>query len=152
MTSVAEWFDARVDVSRTTLGLFVGDLAAITVFVLLGEVEHGISLVSSVGYIVTNTWGPFVVGWLLVSIPFGMYGAAPRESPRKVAVRTVGTWFCADLIGQVIRSLPFLEGWIGWQALLLFGLVSFTVGSTLLCLWRVGSTLLMSRRRSAAPV
>ena len=150
MSTVAEWFGDRVDPSRGTLGLFVGDLAVIVLFVVLGELSHGIDPVANAGYVVTNTLWPFVVGWLVVAVPAGMYGAATRESPSRVAVRTAGAWLCADVIAQAIRSTSYVQGGATLRTLVVFGLVSFTVGGALLVLWRVGTTVVRSRRRSTA--
>ncbi|WP_136715359.1 DUF3054 domain-containing protein [Halorientalis salina] len=150
MNTVTEWLGDRVDVSRTTMGLFAGDLALITLFVVVGEISHGVDPIALAGYVVTNTLAPFVVGWLLVSIPVGMYGVATRESASRVALRTAGAWFGADVIAQAIRSTSYIQGGASLQAILVFGFISFAVGGTLLVAWRAGTTLVRSRRRSTA--
>jgi len=150
MSTVAEWFGGRVEVSRTTLGLFAGDLAAIVLFVVVGEITHGIDPVAAAGYVVTNTLSPFVVGWLLVAVPAGMYGAATRESTPRVALRTAAVWLCADAFAQVVRATPYVQGGASFRASVVFGVVSFVVGGGLLVAWRVGTAVVRSRRRSTA--
>ncbi|MFD1587507.1 DUF3054 domain-containing protein [Halorientalis brevis] len=150
MSSVAEWIRDRVDTSRTTVGLFAGDVAAITLFVVLGELSHGIDPTAVPGYVITNTLSPFLVGWLLVSIPVGMYGPATDDSRSKLALRTAGAWFLADVVAQVIRATPYIKGGASLENIVVFGLVSFTVGGTLLVFWRVGTAVVTARRRSTA--
>ncbi len=150
MSSVAEWVGDRVDPSRTTVGLFAGDVAAITLFVVLGEISHGIDPMAVPWYVLGNTLSPFLVGWLLVSVPAGMYGSAPREPLSKLALRTAGAWFLADVVAQMIRATPYIQGGASLENIVVFGLVSFTVGGTLLVSWRVGTAVVRSRRRSTA--
>lgn len=151
MSSLADWLDQRVDRSRATLGLFVGDVAAITLFVVLGELSHNINPITAATYVLTNTLSPFLLGWVLVAIPLGMYGAATREPTRRVALRTAGAWLGADAIAQAIRATPYIQGGSSLRAILVFGLVSFLVGGGLLVSWRVGTSLLRSRRQSTVP-
>jgi hypothetical protein len=150
MNMVTEWLGDRVDASRATAGLFAGDIAAITLFVVVGEISHGVDPIALAGYVVTNTLSPFVVGWLLVAIPAGMYGAATREPTSRVALRTAGAWFVADVIAQAIRMTPYIQGGASLRSSVVFGLVTFAVGGGLLVAWRVGTTLVRSRQRSTA--
>lgn len=150
MSPVAEWFGDRVDPSWTTLGLFAGDVAAITLFIVLGEISHGIDPTEAVGYVVTNTLSPFLIGWILVSIPAGMYGPATCESLTDVALHTAGVWFVANLIGQAIRATPYIKGGTSLWNIVQFGFVAFAFGGAFLVIWRVGTTVIRSRRRKTA--
>lgn len=143
MSTVAERVRGRVDVSLPTLGLAVGDLAAIGLFVVLGEISHGIDPLGSPG-VVADTYAPFVIGWLLVAVPAGAYAAAVRTSPGRAAITVAGAWLVADVVAQALRSTAYFHG----NGALTFAIVAFLVGGTLLVGWRVAVAFLSSRRQS----
>lgn len=149
MTAVDRWVRNRVAFSWATLGLFLGDVTAIVVFVVTGELSHGIDPVAAAGYVVTNTLAPFLIGWIVVAVPAGMYVATP-DSLRRVTVTTLAVWLGADVIAQAIRATPFVQGGASLRAIVVFGLVSFGVGGLLLVGWRVAVTV-VTRRRSTVP-
>jgi len=152
MTAVAQRVRGSVDRSGRTLALLVGDVVAITLFVLLGELSHGIDPLANLTYIVTNTLGPFLVGWVVVGVPAGVYSDTRGETLRRVAVRTAGAWLGADVVAQAIRATPFIVGGGSVWAILVFGAVSYLVGGLILVTWRVGTALLSDRWRTTGPV
>lgn len=132
------------------LGLLVGDLTAITLFVVVGEITHGIDPIAQAGYVVSNTLAPFVVGWLVVAIPAGVYAGETAEALPRVALRAAGAWLGADIIAQTLRSTQYVQGGATLDAILVFGAISFVVGGGMLVCWRVGVAVVSARRRSTA--
>jgi hypothetical protein len=138
-------------VSLPRLGLQVGDLLAIAVFVVLGEKSHGIVLLER-PYVVADTFLPFAIGWLFVAGPARMFDAALEDSLRGTVGRTVSAWFVAVLVALTLRRSRLFHGgetMLGEYAL--FGLVAFTVGGVLLTGWRLALVTLRARRRRTAP-
>lgn len=140
MSSAVATLRSRLDVSPGTAALAAGDLALISLFVVLGELQHGYALLAEAGRVV-GTALPFLIGWALVSIPAGVYAPAPRRSVRTVLVRTALAWVGAALVGQALRATPFFHGGFA----LPFVLVSLGVGLVLLVPWRVAVAVLSAR-------
>jgi len=142
MSTVTERMRTRVEPSPTTAGLLVGDVIAIGIFVVAGEISHGIDPLAQAP-VVLDTFAPFLIGWLVVALPVGLYGASALASPKRAALLTLGAWAVADAIAQGLRESPLFHG----NAALSFALVAFAVGGVLLTGWRVLLTLVLSRRR-----
>ena len=138
-------------VSLQTLGLQLGDLLAIVVFVAIGEQRHGVSPLSS-PLVVAGTFLPFAIGWLFVAGPARLYDTAVSTSTRRVATRTLGAWFVAVVLALALRRTAlFRGGETPLSEYAVFGLVSFTVGGLLLVGWRVMLVTLRARRQSTVP-
>jgi hypothetical protein len=90
----------RLEASRRTLVLAIGDAAAIALFVALGELRHGGSVAAGV-----ETLAQFGVGWLLAGVVAGVYGADALEDVRRALVQGVAAWVLDALVGQLIRLL-----------------------------------------------
>lgn len=151
MRSVVERVRGAIAEALPIVGLELGDLVAIGVFVVLGEISHEVDPVTN-PVIVADTFVPFMIGWLFVSIPAGMYAVGTRESPRSVAVRTIQTWFVAVVLALTLRrSIFFRGGTTPLDEYVTFGFVAFAVGGVLLVAWRVAVVVIRARRRSVAP-
>lgn len=149
--NVAERLQGAVRRAAPTVGLELGDLLAIAAFVVMGEISHGIDPVAE-PTVVADTFVPFLIAWLFVSIPAGVYSLSSDASPRAVALRTLGTWFAAVVLALSIRRTVFFRG--GTTPLseyATFGLVALAVGGVLLVAWRVALSVLRRRRRTPAP-
>lgn len=146
MSTVTDRVRGRVDVSLPTLGVAVGDLLAIGTFVVLGELSHGIDPLAN-PMLVADTFAPFYIAWLVVSLPAGLYAASLRTDPRRMVLLTAGAWLLADAGGQLLRATPYFHG----GAALSFAAVVFFVGGTLLVGWRAVLAVVSSRRRSTVP-
>lgn len=92
------YLGGRFKASRRTLGLAVGDIAMIALFVLLGELRHSGTLASGV-----ETFVQFGIGWLLVSVIAGVYSDQTLNGPRRAVVQVVAAWVIAAVIGQLVR-------------------------------------------------
>lgn len=126
----------RPDVSATTAGLLIGDVAFITLFVVLGEFQH------NPGAIVERTPGsliPFLVGWMLAALLAGVYSWPVLTDPRTAVVRTGLAWVGAVVVGQGLRAMAVFPG----EADPVFVAVSLGVGLVLLLPWRAVAGFLL---------
>ena len=121
----------RVELSALVGLLAVGDLAAIGVFVVAGELSHGYELVGDSGRI-AGTLAPFLVGWVLVSVAGRLYTRRAIDSLSSAVLRTLFAWAVAVGIAQALRATSVFHG----NAAVTFALVSFGVGGVLLVTWR----------------
>ena len=89
---------------RTTLILMAGDLAIFVMFALVGRETHA----SSDPNLVVNalpTLLPFVLIWLLVSIPMGVYRSNVYRFVPLTIIRTLAAWIVAGPIALYARAL-----------------------------------------------
>lgn len=89
---------------RTTLILMAGDLAIFVMFALVGRETHA----SSDPNLVVNalpTLLPFVLIWLLVSIPMGVYRPNVYRFVPLTIIRTLAAWIVAGPIALYARAL-----------------------------------------------
>ncbi|WP_332898982.1 DUF3054 domain-containing protein [Haladaptatus sp. CMSO5] len=115
---------ARVAVTPRTALLALGDVALITLFVFLGQMEHGTQ-----GLLMTTS--PFLLGWLFVAPLAGLYDGRRRDLKATIG-RTAGAWVGAALIGQALRATEFFPGGFA----IAFVIVSILVGLVLLVPFR----------------
>lgn len=144
MSTQAETAGGRISLSPATLGLFAGDVVAIGLFVVLGEISHGIDPMANAP-LVADTFAPFLIGWLLLAGTAGLYGVAVETGPKRTAALTFGTWVGAVVIAQALRATAYFHG----NAALAFALVSVAIGGLFLVGWRTGVAVF--RQRSDAP-
>lgn len=121
------WFGGRVEASRRTLALAVGDAAMIALFVLLGEIRHGGTLAGGV-----ETFVQFGIGWTLAALAAAVYGPDALRTPSRAVVQGFGTWVVAALIGQLVRVAMTPGSFVQ----LSFVLVSIGFGGAFLAAWR----------------
>lgn len=127
----------RFEPSSLTALLVAGDMVAIGVFVVVGEITHGYSLTADAGRIL-GTLVQFLLGWALVSVPAGLYTPDAVDGLRSPVLRTLGAWGVAVVVAQAVRATALFPG----NAAVTFALVSFGVGGGLLVGWRVVVSLL----------
>jgi hypothetical protein len=138
--SVATADSSRIDLSSKTAVLAVGDLAAILLFVAVGESMHGYNPLVDVGR-VAGTFTPFLVGWLLVAAAAGLYASDAPATLVQSTLVVVLAWILAVAIAQALRATSVFHG----DASLVFAAVSVGVGGLLLSLWRVAATMTLGR-------
>lgn len=112
--------------------LFLGDVLALTAFVVAGSVQHGQQPFANPA-VVGETLAPFLLAWLAVALLGGLYTAEAVLGVRRALARTVPAWLVAVLLGQGLRATPVFSG----GTALAFVLVTLVVGGTLLVGWRV---------------
>lgn len=127
----------RGEPSPLTALLAVGDVLAITIFVVAGEISHGYSLVADTGR-VAGTLIPFLVGWVLAPAVVDPYAPDAISDLRRVVSRTVPAWAVAVVVAQLLRATSVFHG----DLAVTFALVSFAVGGVSLVTWRAGVSLL----------
>ena len=118
---------------RTTLILMAGDLAIFVMFALVGRETHA----SSDPNLVVNalpTLLPFVLIWLLVSIPMGVYRPNVYRFVPLTIIRTLAAWIVAGPIALYARALllartaipvPFIIVTMGLNGVMLLAWHSF---------------------------
>jgi len=131
---------SRIDLSSKTALLAAGDLAAILLFVAVGESTHGYNPLVDVGR-VAGTFAPFLIGWLLVAGVAGLYASDAPGTLANATLVTLLSWVAAVAIAQALRATAVFHG----NAALTFAVVSVAVGGLLLCSWRVVATLALGR-------
>lgn len=132
----------RVDPTSLTATVAVGDLVCFAVFVFGGAAAgHGFDPVGQFGR-VARTYLSFLVAWLVVAVPVGLYTADARRTPGRALARTVPAWVVAALVAQGLRATPLFPG----NAALAFYLVSVVAGLALLGPWRAGVSWLAGTR------
>lgn len=130
----------KTNLTRQTLALIVGDLAALLLFVFIGQRDHSVvdtqpvlRLLSTAAYFAV----PYVVaGWLL--------GAFQPSRTTVFFTRAANAWLVAAPLGVLARS--FLNG--SGVILSPFLLVALGLGLAFLCVWRL-VYLLISRSKSS---
>lgn len=118
----------RVDGSAAPLA--VGDLVAILIVIAIGMSNHN-SLTGAVALL--ETAAPFLLGWVVASVPIGAYSAGAAESAKAAVPLAIRSWIPAAVIGVAIRGAvqsAFDQG------LLIFLLVMIVTGTVALGGWR----------------
>jgi hypothetical protein len=131
----------KTSLTRQTLTLIVGDIAALLLFVFIGQRDHSVvdtqpvlRLLSTAAYFAV----PYLIaGWLL--------GAFHPSNTTALFTRAANAWLIAAPIGVLARS--FLNG--SGVILSPFLFVTLSLGLAFLCAWR-GIYLLISRRKTHA--
>jgi len=129
----------RIDLSSKTAILAAGDIAAILLFVSVGEYTHGYNPLVDVGR-VAGTFAPFLIGWLLVAGVTGLFASDAPTTLVQSTVVTLLSWLLAVVIAQGLRATSLFHG----NAALTFAIVSVGIGGVLLVLWRAAATLTVS--------
>lgn len=138
----------RVELSAGTARAAGLDAACIALFILAGELRHGISPLAE-PLVVVDTAVPFYVGWLVAATVGGAYAPRARESPRRAVVFALLPWAVAVAIAQALRATATFHG----NADIAFAVVSLLVGGVLLAGWRLLSTdAVRGRLRAVVPV
>lgn len=132
MSAVSGFVRRRIDTTSTTLTVAAGDVVAIGVFVVAGELSHGVDPLSQVGRTL-DTAVPFLLGWGLLALIGGLYTADAWRSPKRAVAWTLPAWVGADVVAQALRATPAFHG----NAAVPFFLVAAAVGGALLTGWRV---------------
>jgi len=89
---------------RNTVILILGDLAVFVMFALVGRETHA----SSDPNLIVNalpTLMPFVLIWLLVSVPMGVYRSNVYRLTPLTIIRTLAAWIVTGPIALYVRAL-----------------------------------------------
>ena len=132
MTRMVSTVRRRVDPAPLTAVVAAGDLALVALWVAVGQGFHGLPVLEYPSRYVLNVI-PFLVGWTITSFVGGVYTRDAWQFPMRALSWTVPAWLLAVIIAVTLRGTPLFPG----NASVVFGLVSFGVGSALLLPWRV---------------
>lgn len=140
MSEVAATVRRRVDPTSLTAGVAIGDVLLITLFVGVGEVNHGMPPwrfpMRMVGSLT-----PFLIGWAVTSFVGGLYTRDAWQFPLRAVSWTIPAWITAVLIAMGVRATAWFPG----NAALSFGLVAVGFGLMLLVPWRTAIAVYDSR-------
>ena len=111
----------------------VGGLAAVDVLTLLalvvvGEIRHGVDVVSNPGQVLA-TAAPFLLGWFVVASLVGAYGDRAFAGGASTLAVTTGAWLGGAGVGLTLRGTEHLAG----DSPLSFALVMAGLGTLALC-------------------
>lgn len=128
------YLGGRLVVSRRIALLAAGDLLALLVFAALGSLRHGGTVVAT---LVTAV--EFGIGWAVVAVALGAYGARALESPGRAVGLAVVAWAGGAVLGAAIRAA------VEPQASMapVFVLVTVGVGAVVFGVWRAVATRLL---------
>lgn len=127
---------SRVD-RGTVLAFLTGDVAAILVFVALGELRHGVNPVTMSGRF-AGAAVPFLLGWAFVAPLAGAYSHRIRSGTGRLVAVTLAAWVGAAAVAQVVRATEPFPG----DADPVFFLVTVGFGGLSLVGWRLAWTVL----------
>jgi len=136
---VRVWFERRIDATQFIGALALGDLVAITLFVVIGQYQHGgAPLANPSG--VLEAAAPIYVAWILIALVAGLYTADATVSARRAASWSIPAWILAVLIALPIRAVA-----VPGNASLVFAAVSMVFGGVLVVGWRIAAPILARR-------
>ena len=121
------YLGGRIVASRRYALLAAGDLVALLVFAGASAARHGGSALS-----MAQTVGEFGLGWLVVAVLAGAYGARALDDVPHAALLGAGAWVGGAVVGAVIRVAvePFAS------LAPVFVLVAAGVGAVIFGVWR----------------
>lgn len=131
------YLGGRIVASRRYALLAVGDLLAVLLFAVLGELRHAGSVAT-----VVETTVQFGVGWAVVAPLVGAYGPSALDGWRRAARLGAGAWTVATVVGVLVRYLT--ES--GASLSPVFVVVTVGVGVIIFGIWRAGAATWIGRR------
>lgn len=137
----SSWLDQRLDVSRLTTVLAVGDFLAIGAFVALGQAQHSGSnpLLAPLELLAAMT--PFLLGWLAVALIGGLYTHDVVLGPRRMLSWTIPAWILGAIIALALRATSLFPGNVTGM----FPVVATVFGGLLVVGWRTVAAVVLSR-------
>lgn len=130
MTTVSS-LQQRVDLDGSMAALALGDIVAISLFVVAGALRHGVDPVTQTGRVV-GTLIPFLVGMAIAAIVGSLYTRNAISTPIRAVAWVLPAWVLAVAIAQALRASAVFPG----NANLEFAAVSVLIGGFSLVVWR----------------
>jgi len=112
---------------RYIVAVVLGDMSVFLAFVILGEAEHGITLVQAL----FGTALPFAIVWFASSPGLGAYRSSTLYNPRTTAWKIPLIWLLCGVVALFARALLTDSHFI-----LTFAIVAIAVQGVLLVSWR----------------
>lgn len=123
-----------------TLAAAVGDVAAISAFLVAGLLAHAINPLAFPRHAVL-TGLPFLLAWAVVAPLGGVYARGVASDLRALTLRVTVVWTVASLLGAGLRATPMLPG----NAPPTFLLVNVGIGLAFLLPWRLAFAVALRR-------
>ena len=125
------------------ISLLLGDLAAITLFVFLGQQDHGTTDLNNPLLGLLRASFPFLITWIIVALIVGAYPPAAEISTRRVILRGLNAWLIAAPLGLLLRAYLLQRGTIPP----IFMLLTLLIGGAFVLIWRLLFVFIWQRRR-----
>jgi hypothetical protein len=130
----------RIEVSSVTALVAAADAVAIGVFIIAGEISHGVDILGNPMWVL-DTAAPFYIGWVLVAALAGLFTQDAVRSVRRAVLQAWPAWVVAVLVAQGLRATSLFHG----NAALTFALVSILVGGGLVVAGRAAVAAVTAR-------
>lgn len=135
------WLADRLDVSRWTAVLAVGDLVVLTAFVAAGQYRHsGVNPFTLPGQLL-GALAPFLIGWVAVALIGGLYTHDALLGPRRMVSWTLPAWILGAIIALALRGTELFPGTLVG----LFPFVAMVFGGLLIVTWRGVAAVVLPR-------
>jgi hypothetical protein len=138
--SAGTYLRTRVDPIPSSVGLALGDVAAIMAFIVAGEYQHNADPLGNPELVVTAA-APFLLSWAVVAFFGGLYTRDAVASPRRAVSWAVPAWLVATLLSHALRSTSLFRG----DTAVAFVLVTMAVGGVLVVGWRLAAAIALER-------
>ena len=125
--SASTYLGGRIVASRRFALLAAGDLVALLLFATLGELRHAGTVAAT---LVTAV--EFGIGWAVVAVALGAYGARALGSPSRAAGLAAVSWALGAVLGAAIRAA--VEPLASFAPV--FVLVTAGIGAVIFGVWR----------------
>lgn len=132
--------------ARWRVILAAGDLLGLAGFLLIGMADHEtLTRAGGVARLVINA-GPLLGGWAIAALALGAWDWPPRHGARQWWARTVLAWLVVAPLALLTRALLLHAATI----VVIFFLVTLSLGGSVLLAWRALFWLVARRRLVAA--
>jgi hypothetical protein len=125
----------RIPRTHAALAVLVGDLVVLFAFVAVGQYTHGYFFWEFPARTAV-VLSPFVVAWLSVAVPAGLFRKRTLTSYRLTVLSLVPAWVCASILSAGVRRTALIPG----NAPLSFLLVNLVFGTLFVGTWRLLAT------------
>lgn len=131
--------------SKKSIVLLAGDWLGLMLFVLIGQLDHGMVGDNPLPRLLTTT-AELAVMWTAVSLLMGTYRLTPETTVWQFLGRSLNAWLVAAPLALLLRA--FLHGQV--TIIIIFMSITMGVGGSFLLSWRFVYFLLARRfkRRS----
>lgn len=113
--------------------LLLGDLAAILLFVFIGQQDHATTDPDNPVLGLLKAAFPLLITWLVVALAVQAYPKADEMTLRRLLIRGLNAWLIAAPLGLILRAFMFDRGGIP----AVFMLLTLLVAGAFILLWRL---------------
>lgn len=113
--------------------LLAGDLAAILLFVFMGQQDHDTVDVNNPLLGLVKSAAPFLTAWLVVAFIVRAYPKADAFTIRRLLTSGLNAWLIAAPIGLMLRAFVLGRGGIP----VIFMLLTLLVAGAFILIWRL---------------